>query len=251
MWITTEPAAAAVPPRRAGWRLRLLGGFALDRDGDPVALPATAQRLVAFLAVRGASDRARTAWSMWAGKPEERASADLRTALWRLRKAAPGLLTDSTGALALAAGVVVDTRALAGRRPVDPAFLRRHAAAGCPDLLPGWYDDWVLMHRELLRHRALRALEDAATTAIRAGDPAAGLGWALEAVAADALRESGHRLVLTAMLANGNVSDALRHAHLVVRLLAEQLGVRPSAQLMALIEEARCRSAVAAGRARG
>lgn len=251
MWMTTEPAAAAVPPQRAGWRLRLLGGFALDRDGDPVALPATAQRLVAFLAVRGASERARTAWSMWAGKPEERASADLRTALWRLRKAAPGLLADHPGALTLAAGVVVDTRSLAGRGPVDPAFLRRHAADGCPDLLPGWYDDWVLMHRELLRHRALRALEDAAAAAIRTGDPVAGLGWALEAVAADALRESGHRLVLTAMLANGNVSDALRHADLVVRLLAEQLGVRPSAQLMALIEEARGRSAVAAGRTRG
>ncbi|MET8909981.1 BTAD domain-containing putative transcriptional regulator [Micromonospora sp. NPDC004551] len=249
MWITTGTAPETVPPHRAGWRLRLLGGFALDRDGEPVALPATAQRLVAFLAVRGASDRARTAWSMWASKPEERASADLRTALWRLRKAAPGLLADSTGALALAAGVTVDTRSLTGS--VDPAFLRRHAAEGCPDLLPGWYDDWVLMHRELLRHRALRALEDAAGAAIRAGEPAAGLGWALEAVAADALRESGHRLVLTAMLADGNVSDALRHADLVVRLLAEQLGVRPSPQLMALIEEARSRSAVATGRARG
>ncbi|MEO3891434.1 bacterial transcriptional activator domain-containing protein [Nonomuraea sp. B5E05] len=106
-------------------------------------------------------------------------------------------------------------------------------------------------HRELLRHRNLRALEDAAYTAISAGEVTAGLEWALRAVAADVLRESGHRLVLTAMLADDRAGDALRHAEQVVRMLAEQLGVRPSAQLRMLMEEARSRSVMGEVRALG
>ncbi|MEO3891435.1 hypothetical protein [Nonomuraea sp. B5E05] len=123
------------------WRLRLFGGFALDRGGEPVVLPAAAQRMVAFLAVCGPSLRTRAARSIWGTKPEERVSADLRTALWRLRKVAPGLLADSVGTVALAAGVSVDIWSLKGTGSVDPEFLHRYAAIGCPDLLPGWYDD--------------------------------------------------------------------------------------------------------------
>ena len=93
----------------------------------------------------------------------------------------PGLLEADRWTVGLSRRVRVDVHALL--RAMDTAPSRqRHDPSGllslleCEELLPGWYDDWVLYEREKLEQRKIRALENLATTAYDSGDLVHGPG---------------------------------------------------------------------------
>jgi DNA-binding SARP family transcriptional activator len=106
------------------------------------------------------------------------------------------------------------------------------------DLLPGWYDDWVLLERERLRQLRLHALEAMAERLSASGRWADAVLAALAALAADPLRESAHRAVIKVHLAEGNLAEAIRQLHRCERLMIEEVGVLPSALLSELIPAA-------------
>ncbi len=103
----------------------------------------------------------------------------------------------------------------------------RHSA----ELLPGWYDDWVLLERERIRQVLLHATDRATEDSLARGEPETALIVAMAAVAVDPLRESAHRLVVRAHLAEGNVGEARRHVADACQLMIDELGVPPSAAL--------------------
>ncbi|MGY1709828.1 BTAD domain-containing putative transcriptional regulator [Geodermatophilus sp. SYSU D00758] len=229
-------------------RLTLLGGFTLraggvagrPADGE---LPRAVQRLVAQLGLAGPTDRTVVAGRLWPDVCEERAHASLRSALWRLRRSAPGIVAPSGGALSLAPGVRVDVRDLQAwaERVRDPRSGTAGTALPDPsllgDLLPGWYDDWVLLERDRLLQVRLHALEAAAERMISAGRAGEALQAAHLAIRAEPLRESAHRTVVRAHLAEGNLAEALR-AHAAFRdLLRRELGVPPTEQMTRLVQD--------------
>jgi DNA-binding SARP family transcriptional activator len=236
-----EPPAPAVP------RLCLLDGFAVECGNDAIELPLSAQRLVAFLAFQERPVlRTYVAGSLWLEKSEDRANANLRAALWRLRQ--PGLqLVDAAGNhLALSRGVAVDVRdaflrarqLLAGTRvDLDAAALDALLLSG--EILPDWYEDWVVIERERLRQLRLHALEALCARLVEQGDLAQAIDVGLAAVAAEPLRESVHRVLIRAHLAEGNKAEALRQYDAYAALLWDELGVRPSYQLLDLIDTVR------------
>ena len=66
-------------------QLCLIGGFELCCNGSAHDLPEAAKRLVAFLALHPKPQvRSYVSGSLWPDKPESRAAANLRSALWRL-----------------------------------------------------------------------------------------------------------------------------------------------------------------------
>src|SRR5919202_1528765 len=103
------------------------------------------------------------------------------------------------------------------------------------ELLPDWYDDWVLFERERYRQLALHALEAQAERLQELGRPPEALQRALAAVRSEPLRESGHRLLIRVHLAEGNAVEALRQFELCRRLLRDRLGLDPSPQLVELV----------------
>jgi DNA-binding SARP family transcriptional activator len=60
----------------------------------------------------------------------------------------------------------------------------------------------------------------------------------LAAVRADPLRESAHRVLIEAHLLEGNRCEALRQFRAYEALMRAQLGLAPSATIVALIERA-------------
>jgi DNA-binding SARP family transcriptional activator len=230
-----------------GARVNLLDGFALHVDGrGPGAavgdLPHGVQRVVAHVSLAGRPARTVVAGQLWPDVRGEQAHANLRSALWRLHKAAPGLVEASGGRLSLATGVSVDVYELDewARQVLDP---RTGAdSVDVPDallrgeLLPGWYDEWVLLERERLRHLRIQSLEVAADKLARAGRHEAALRAAYAAIAAEPLREAAHRLVVRVHLAERNAVEALRAYDLLRTMLEEELGVSPTAQMTQLIE---------------
>jgi DNA-binding SARP family transcriptional activator len=107
------------------------------------------------------------------------------------------------------------------------------------DLLPGWYDDWVLFERERLRQLRLHALETLALALAAEGRFAAAVEAGLAAIRTEPLRESAHRVVVRVHLAEGNLTEALRQYELCRRLFRAELGLEPSALLTDLVPTGR------------
>jgi DNA-binding SARP family transcriptional activator len=162
--------------------------------------------------------------------------------LWRLQKVAPGLVEVSGGALSLSAAVRVDVRELGdwARRVRDPrsclADVEVPDVGFRGDLLPGWYDDWVLLERERLRQVRMHALELVAGRFAAVGRYGDALEAAYVAVQAEPLRESAHRAIVRVHLAEGNVGEALRVYERFRGMVADELGVRPSEHMTRLFQ---------------
>ncbi|MEH0843979.1 BTAD domain-containing putative transcriptional regulator [Micromonospora sp. CPCC 205711] len=228
----------SVPPRVS---LHLLGGFRLLHDDRPVVVPRGLQRVIALIGLRPGATRSNLAGLLWPEVPEERALSSLRTALWRLRQdpCCPLLVSDT---VRLGPTVRLDVDELVAtaervRDGGDPCTAAAALAAGSRDLLPGWYDDWVLLDRERLRQLRLHMLEQLADDHLAAGRHGEALQAALEAMAAEPLRETPHRLVVRIHLAEGNAFEAV-HAFYVYRdLLLRELRLEPSPAMCALLDE--------------
>ncbi|GGY10253.1 AfsR/SARP family transcriptional regulator [Streptomyces tanashiensis] len=234
------PSVAASP-----FTILLLDGFAVRRSGCAVAVPPSGQRLVAYLALRVGAGRSVAAAALWPETPEEKSQARLRTAVWRVNRVAPGLVVTRGTHVSLAPDTVVDNREFTTRvrrilRPAGDTHPSQVDEDGYAwllrggELLPGWYDEWVLLEQEHTRQLRLHALEAAARLMAAHGSHAGALELAFEAVRLEPLRESASRAVITVHLSEGNAVDAVRHYEWFRRLLDAELGLRPSAQLTAL-----------------
>jgi DNA-binding SARP family transcriptional activator len=228
-------------------RVTLLDGFGLevpgrDRRSTADDLPRGVQRLVAHLCLSHRPTRNATAGHLWPDVPEAHAHGSLRSALWRLNKVAPGLIEASGSALRVAAGVRVDVRDLndwaqrAIALPVGADDVAVPDTALLGDLLPGWYDDWVLLERERLRQLRMQALEAVAARLAFLGRHCEALEAAYAAVRAEPLRESAHRTVVRVHLAQGNLAEALRAYDFFRTLVHEELGVPPTEQMTRLVQ---------------
>ncbi|OKJ10630.1 SARP family transcriptional regulator [Streptomyces sp. CB00316] len=219
-------------------RLRLLGRFGLELSSEEVELCLNAQRLVAFLYLRGRSSRTVAAGTLWPEVAEERARGSLRTTLWRFPRGDLAVIDCSGECLSLCCAVSVDVRKLEETAlhvvnsggVLDPPPLELLTRG---DLLPGWDEEWVLFERERIRQLRLHALDTLAEGLARQGRHALALEAALASVRIEPLRESAHRAVISAHLAENNVGEAIRHYRMFVRLLRDQLSVEPSPEFIA------------------
>lgn len=189
---------------------------------------------------------------LWIDYDQDAANANLRTALWRLKRLPYPLLETTPTHLSLARGVVVDVHeATAAARRLCSADQDRRSedlddvmVAG--ELLPDWYDDWVAIERERFRQARLHTLETVCLALMEDRRYGEAVEVGLTAVAAEPLRESAHRAVMRIHLAEGNRGEALRQYDHCRRLLG-RLGLRPSPDM----EELRLRCANGDGPLRG
>jgi DNA-binding SARP family transcriptional activator len=223
-------------------RLFLLGGFELRCAGQDVAVARSGQRLLALLALQARPlERLWVAGTLWLDATEERAGASLRSALWRLPQPGGTAVVEATTThLRLARDLAVDVRELAARAEgLDSAAAgadQLEPSALALDLLPDWYEDWVVLERERYRQLRLHALEGLCARLTEAGRFGAAVQAGLAAVAGEPLRESAHRTLIQAHLAEGNPGEAVRQYHLYHRLLAGELAIEPSAAIRGLIQ---------------
>jgi DNA-binding SARP family transcriptional activator len=218
-------------------RLTLLDCFMLTVAGDLVEVPRASQRVLAFLGLRGRANRAHMVGVLWPDSCERNAFGSLRTVLWRLHQLGADVVAAHGDSLTLRSWVRVDvddlTRRARGDRPEEPGATPSGCGGG--ELLPGWYDDWVLAERERLRQLRLRVLERLAADALAQGRYGEAVEAALTALRADPLRESPHRLLIEVHLAEGNYSEALAAYHACRALLQRELGVSPSPTMLRLL----------------
>ncbi|MFD9698363.1 BTAD domain-containing putative transcriptional regulator [Lentzea sp. NPDC059081] len=226
--------------------LVLLGRFELIAGDGDVVLPKGAQRLLAYLAVHhgDAVHRQAAAEQLWPECRRQRATANVRQALWHLRRATDQPVVEpSVDRLRLAPALTVDFRraveaahlAVGPGASVDLATAAALVTALSHDLLPYWTEEWLAPERRRWEQVRLHALEAVAQQLIAAGAHLAALEAAFTAIAIDPVRESAHRTVVAAHLAQGNCGSALKHYQQYRALLHRELGVAPSQQMTRLV----------------
>jgi DNA-binding SARP family transcriptional activator len=163
--------------------------------------------------------------------------------LWRLRRVNPSVVAVRGDHLSVSAHVSVDAlqltrlahRAIRQSIVEDGETIQILLQMG--ELLPGWFEDWVLIERERLRQLRLHALESACAQLIRVGDLSTAVEIGLAAVASEPLRESAHVALARAFLAEGNRCEAILDYRRFRELLADELGIGPSASFARLVGE--------------
>jgi DNA-binding SARP family transcriptional activator len=248
-FVKTSPGGSAVHVEDAlatggtpSMRLSMLGGFELSSGGDVYALPLAVQRVAAFVALQARPvQRVYVAGRLWLNTSEQRAQAALRTTLWRARVPAGELLSASTTHLRLGDAVRVDLHDILScaqrvlRQPESHILDDLACLMDSGDLLPDWYDEWLILERERVRQLRCLALETLCDRFRCRGWHAQATQAGLAAVAAEPLRESAHRALIRVHLAEGNRFDAVRQYRILATLLRRELGVLPSSATAALL----------------
>jgi DNA-binding SARP family transcriptional activator len=231
------------------------GGPFVIKDGRRLEIPEGSQRLLVFVALNGGRvNRRHAAGTLWPLCDDGRAAGNLRSALWRLRRAGVDVLHADKCALFLDPELLVDITQLSrwATRVIDSSV--DGADLNKPDLnpeamnlLPGWYDEWVTFERERLRQRLLHAMESLARRLIAHGLFADAVEVAMSAVSVEPLRESAQRALIEAHLAERNIVEARRVYANYAELMAVELDVPPSAELAEIVR-APCTHAVQRGK---
>ncbi len=182
--------------------------------------------------------------ALWHEDQPRGAEATLRTLISRVRRAVG---TDTLGRggkyrLELPADVQVDLEvALAAihraetavaasdwKRAWGPSQVALFTARR--GFLPGYEAPWIELERNALVELELRALECYAEASLGIGgaELAGAERSARRLVDREPFRESGHRILMSALAERGNVADAVRVYQRLVLRLRDELGVDPS-----------------------
>lgn len=231
------------PHRLEGTAVLLFGGPYVMHNGGRLEVPDGSKRLLVFVTLSaGRVDRRYAAGSLWPEGSDERAAGNLRSALWRLKCAGINVVESDKCTLGMRRGTVVDVgvvdewaaRLVGGSAAATDLCLLSWRWEAM-DLLPGWYDDWVIFERERIRQRLLHALEALSRRLVEVNRCAEAVEAAISAVSADPLRESANRVLIEAHLAEGNLIEARRTYERYRDSVRRELGVEPGEQLASLV----------------
>ena len=225
----------------------LIRDFDARCDGVPLDIPPRSQRLVGFLAFHDRPvRRSYVSGTLWFNSDEYRASASLRSALWRL-PTLPGfpLVGASQTHIWLHPDVRIDLREVMNRglavldgrdNETELIDVARELVLFGDDVLVGWYDDWVIHERERFRQIRLHVLDRIGEQLLLDDRLCDALQVGLAAVRAEPLRESAHSLLIRVHLREGNVSEAVRQYRFYTDTLRRELHARPSTVIRSLMK---------------
>jgi predicted ATPase/DNA-binding SARP family transcriptional activator len=225
-------------------RLAILRNGAAITDFDQRKVPA----LLVYLACTGRPHpREVLAELLWEDRPQSQSLANLRVVLSNLRKTVGPFvtITRETAGMSCDGGWWLDASAFDAcleDADHDPPGLEEAVSLYQGDFLDGFYidsqafEDWVRLERERLRFRAVAALDELIDHHTARGDYAAAIDAAIRLLQLDNLREETHRALLMLYAQSGQRHRALAHYETLQTLLADELGVEPMPDTIALYE---------------
>ncbi|HEV3309377.1 MAG TPA: AAA family ATPase, partial [Chloroflexota bacterium] len=219
--------------------LRLLGGFALSSGNESqikVGL-GRQQELVAWLGLHPGVSQSRliVAGLLWPDSGEAEARRNLRKLIHDLRTSWPQvdqwIHIDQTSLTWAApesrARIDVSEFGEQSERPTDMAAATAAVAIYIGDLLPDWYQDWVLAERDLLRRRLIGLLDWIISRAEYTADLETAAAYANRLIREEPLREDAYLTLMKLRVASGDRAGALRAYHECASVLEQELGVEP------------------------
>jgi predicted ATPase/DNA-binding SARP family transcriptional activator len=219
--------------------IRFLGQYEIKRDGQVVAIESRPSRLLfAYLALTAGKHhpRERLAGLLWPESDESCARSNLRQTLWRLRKALGEdylLVDNKTVAFNSGCPYWLDTALLEDRPDQD---LTEAVSAYEGELLPGYYEDWVLLARERLQAAFERKIERLLQTLEQQGRWTEVVRWAEQWIAFGQTPEPAYRALMIAHAAKGDLAAAAGAYERCRAALQLEVDVEPSSETKRLYE---------------
>lgn len=235
--------------------VELLGHFYLKADGEIITAVRTQrqQALLAYLILyrHRPQLRQQIALDLWGEFPRDRAQANLRRDLYRLRHLLPEI--DSC--------LQIDTKTLhwLGSSPTQvdvielEAHLQQAKASHQPniqrfhleqvarlyqgELLPTCDDQWILPLREQFQQQAFDAIERLLALLEQQQEYTQAITLASKLVHLDPLHEAGYQALMQAYQAHNDRTAALRTYHQCRTVLREEMGIDPSAGTQVLYQQ--------------
>jgi predicted ATPase/DNA-binding SARP family transcriptional activator len=230
--------------------VRLLGQFKLSLNGKPFDISSRpAQSLFAYLILNAGSRhrREKLAGLLWPVSTESNARNNLRQALWRIRKALQQKPSDRE-AYILADNFTVgfnqdtayrlDASDLEQEIPRDWSadHLMRILSVYEGELLPGFYEDWIVLERERLRaiyEIKVQLLLDRLVLEEQWRDV---VEWGERWIATGEAPEPAFRSLMIAYRGLGDAANLANVYQRCLETLREILGIEPSSETVALYE---------------
>lgn len=242
-----------------GLRFRLFGKFSASLDSEAVhGLDAGKdQELLSYLLIHRDRPHSREALAslLWGNTSTEKSKKYLRQALWHLHAA----LNNGNGAEVLVVdhdwlslnprtGFWTDVadfeRAFAAAEGIPGKQLEREQAQALrdavalyhDDLLPGWYQDWILFERERLQNMYLLILDKLIGYLQYHQQYEVAQGYGATILKYDPARERTHRQLMYLYYLSGDRTAALRQFERCVAALKQELGVKPERRTLELYD---------------
>jgi DNA-binding SARP family transcriptional activator len=230
---------AALPTPSGGrWCLQLLGVPCLVRTGSPqmVRLSAKDAALLAVVALDGPVPPEHAAALIWPAVDHRKADTNLRQRLFRMRRDLGANLVNGGALLRLAPEVETNLAATLARIASDEN-------AGRDELLGTLqFEDlpelarWLHAARTRWHEQRDAALAGAAAQCESSGAIARGLVYAQRLVDSDSLSEHAQRRLMRLHYLRGDCSAAIASFESFEQRLKDELGARPSAETIELLE---------------
>lgn len=212
------------------YELCLMPLWELTCDGVSIDVSMRQQRLLAALAVQGASRRELLCGLLWPDSSERCALDNLRVSIHHVTHSLPGLIQVDRHAVGLSARVRID---LHHEWDVLEGIARRgrDTLPGNRPLLLGWYEDWVLNEQARLLHARTAYWRRVAKECLACGDFSGAAESADNVLRLDVLDEGALEVMVGAQLALGQCISALHSISTFRRRARNELGVARSPAL--------------------
>jgi ABC-type oligopeptide transport system substrate-binding subunit/DNA-binding SARP family transcriptional activator len=231
-------------------QVRLLGQYEIHLGDQAVFMPSrSAQSLLAYLLLTPNTShrRERLAGLFWPDASESNARSNLRHALWRVRKALGSGATER---------IICDDLAIK-YAPLTDDQIDVLSFRACPevnasrdellnallvydgDLLPGFYENWVVLERERLQAEFERKLARLLDLLLAESNWNEALEWGERWIAFGGIPEPAYRALMLAHAGLGNLSAAISQYQRCVEALEKELGIGPSVQTHQIYDQIR------------
>ncbi len=230
--------------------IRFLGRYDIRLDGAPVQIRSRpARTLLAYLVLTlGTSHpRERLAGLLWPESTEANARKNLRQSLWRLRKSiGEGYLLAEADSVAFDPNSEVWLDVAALEHPGEQVL---EAVVGSyeGELLPGFYEDWVLLERDRLAAVFEQRMQRLVTDLLQQERWTEARDWAERWIAQGQIPEPAYRALMLSYAASGELSKVEAAHQRCVEALRQELGVDPSNETQDLYRRLMSGETVASG----
>ena len=225
------------------FQLSLFQSWKLRRDSCILHVAARQQRLITALAIHGPRPRSYLVGLLWPESCESLAMESLRVSMHLVSRQLPGLLVNGGAELSLSDLVEVDLhRVRTCVRDLSQKGLNENVAASLnllrdAELLPGWYEDWVLFEQSRLQQDRLHAFHIIGRESLARRDFQIALEAAEAALQLEPLYESAVGFLIQAQRLQGNDVAALRAFEKYRTKLNEDTGLAPSEGIRRLVAD--------------
>ncbi len=229
------------------FQVRLLGQFDVRADGKRIVIPSRAgQSLFAYLLLTAGTihRRERLAGLFWPDTSDENARKNLRQELWRIRKAISAQQTTGGDYLLAEEFTLTFNRdaeywldvAQLEKPDLDLQSLISNLSLYQGELLPGFYDDWIVLERERIQGVFEAKMEQLLEQLVAAERWTVVQEWGERWLALSDTPEPAYRALMLAYGARGDIAKVASIYQRCTDELRDQLGVEPSAETRALYD---------------